>query len=250
MLSEYPASMIGLNKGDTYIPLMYTNSPGNDILLKNDSNVDECTSLCNSRDDCAGFGIVTNPDNSIDCWLKNNGMYSPSNPTGLKMYYPDTDLYVRNPLINNSASCSKNIENIDSIEWQKYNNSGIEMMPSTLCGLQNATHSDLVSTSDKQQQLGVVAQQIVNKINKLSSLNSNMNSQMKVDESVLANNLTLYNKISNQYQYVKNDGSNNINGILDDSKIIVSSENYNYIFWGCLAMVFLIVIFVLLKKNT
>jgi hypothetical protein len=152
------------------------------------------------------------------------------------------------PMINNNKSCTKNIDTIDTINWDAYAKTGVPMSQNTVCGLEKATQNENIYRDAIKMQLAAIADEIVNKITYLISLNTSMNNQMGIDKTVLQENLKKYQEISKQYNQYNSVDSTNINGILSDSDIVVLQENYSYLFWSILAIAIVVVTIHAIKK--
>jgi len=166
--------------------------------------------------------------------------------------YPSTmfsiDSTTNMPIINNSASCSKNVDAIDSITWENYAKTGINMSENTICGLEKATQNENIDRDTLKIQLASIADEIVNKITYLESLNVNLNNQMGIDKKVLDQNLRKYQLLSKQYNQYNTSEATNINGILSDSDIVVLQENYSYLFWSILAITIVVITINAIRK--
>jgi hypothetical protein len=145
------------------------------------------------------------------------------------------------PIIKNSSGCPKSVTGIDTLEWEDYPKTGVSMSMSSVCGLQKAVQDDTISNEALRMQLASIADEIVNKITYLESLNLNLNNQMGIDRTVLDQNLKKYQALSKQYHQYKTVDEANINGILSDSDIVVLQENYGYLFWSILAIAVVVI---------
>lgn len=152
------------------------------------------------------------------------------------------------PIINNNGSCTKKVETIDSLQWDKYAKTGVPMSQNSVCGLEKATQNENINRDAIRMQLAAIADEIVNKITYLMSLNTSLNNQMGIDKTVLQENLKKYQEISKQYNQYNSVDSTNINGILSDSDIVVLQENYSYLFWSILAIAIVVVTIHTIKK--
>jgi hypothetical protein len=152
------------------------------------------------------------------------------------------------PTINNNGSCTKKVETIDSLQWDNYAKTGVPMSHNTVCGLEKATRNENINRNVIRMQLAAIADEIVNKITYLISLNANLNNQMGIDKTVLQENLKKYQEISKQYNQYNSVDATNINGILSDSDIVVLQENYSYLFWSILAIAIVVVTIHTIKK--
>lgn len=228
-MKEYPSTMIGL--ADTYQMFPNYNSPGNDLagMPMANSTLQTCKTACTQNIDCHGliFDQI-----SGNCWLKDANVY----PKALKNPEQNLLLLVRNPAIISDESCDKEINNIDSVQWSKYNNKGEQMTPETKCGLATLLNDSKQNLSSLQVQLADVAEKITVKLSALQNENNNINNKMNVDQGKIKTDLDTYNKINVQLKNFKADSLQNINGMLSDTDLIVLKENYQYIFWSILAI--------------
>jgi hypothetical protein len=152
------------------------------------------------------------------------------------------------PIINNNNSCTKKVETIDTLNWDAYAKTGVPMSQNTVCGLEKATQNENINRDIMRMQLAAIADEIVNKITYLMSLNTSLNNQMGIDKTVLQENLKKYQEISKQYNQYKTSDATNINGILSDSDIVVLQENYSYLFWSILAIAIVVITIHTIKK--
>ena len=162
--------------------------------------------------------------------------------------YPSTMIGPNGNIIN-SSSCSKTVTNIDSVQWKNYNKSGQQMSPSTICGLGKDINSDNARLAELRATLRSYSSQIIEHISYLESLNINISNQMGIDKSSLIAGLSTYKKYRDDFSQYNNGEMHNINGILADSDIVTSYENYSYILWSVLAITVLIITFTILKKR-
>lgn len=166
--------------------------------------------------------------------------------------YPNTmftiDATTKMPIINNNESCTKKVIGIDTLEWDKYSNTGVPMSNKTVCGLKKATQNENINNEALRKQLASLADEIVNKITYMQSLNSNLNNQMSTDKNMLEQNLTKYRSLSKQYNEYNTVEVTNINGILSDSDITVLQENYSYLFWSILAVAVVVITINAIRK--
>ncbi len=114
------------------------------------------------------------------------------------------------------------------------------MTPETICGLKKATINELSVEKVTREQLAGVANQIVNKIESLETLNDDIYKQMGIDKNVLNENLKKYKQINKTYSDYNEKDLRNINGIVSDSNIVILYKNYNYILWSILATIVII----------
>jgi hypothetical protein len=242
-LSTYPSSMFAYNNTNTYNKIAGYDSAGNDLGSIGNSSVSGCETACNGNEACAGFVFSTDTNT---CYPKNSSMY----PKGVRTPNSKTDLYVRKPSVNNSSSCSKDIVNIDSVQWTDFTNTNTEMTPSTLCGLSKEVNSEQTDLDAMKAKMALLATKIVNKINGLEAMNLNLNDQMGIDKKVLDENLIKYKEVAAKYAYYTKHEASNIHGIVSDSNVVVLYENYNYILWSVLAVGIVIITINMMRKKS
>jgi len=231
-LSIYPSSMI--SPGTTYDQLQNYDSPGNDITKVAGTTSSNCMSICNSDANCSGFIF----DNSgATCWTKTTKMYGPTNLDGPIQSHANYDIYMREPQITNNSSCPVSVNNISSVEWDAYQQSGTAMSASSLCKLKSANETVLKARVKSNQKLSGLTGRVYDGIMRFMNLNQVMNNQMDQDKNIMDTNLSMYKTISEKYNNTINNNVGNINNILTDSQISVLQLNYFYILWIILALV-------------
>ena len=122
------------------------------------------------------------------------------------------------------------------------------MTSDTTCGLKKKITPQEIESEKLRERLAELADKILETNSNLESLGVQMNYQMGIDKKVLDNNMEQYKKVSKKYNAYTGPGMRNINGIVNDSKITVSSNNSVYILWSILAIVFIIITILLIKK--
>ena len=214
--------------------------------------MDDCKTSCNNNENC--FGFVWQPGPNV-CYLKNNNTY----PKSIRQQNASTTLGVRKPKLSASSSCSNEIVEIDTIQYNNYLK-GTTMSSETKCNQQLVDSSDIDKNNILITKLETLGQQIANKMDKMYATDNNLLNKMNMNEEQFNKELleykTISNKINNDYQ-IKNqnniEGMQNlnmydINGILNDSDLRVLQENYSYIFWSILAVGLLTATVTTLKK--
>jgi hypothetical protein len=240
-LSEYPSSM--LSKGTTYFAINNYDSPGNDLssMPIQNSSVDACTTACNSNNDCNAFVFEKTSNN---CWLKNSNAY----PNTKKIPNNNTDLYMNTPNINNNSSCPNNSSYVDSIMWNQYPNTNVQMTQNTYCKLAKSINTEMNNANVSNNQLSNKSQIFVQKINTFISDNSNINNKLEQNNDDLKENIDKYNTIQQKIKESFTNKSDILNGILSDTDLVVLHENYSYIFWNILAIASVILTLKVINK--
>jgi len=152
-------------------------------------------------------------------------------------------------IIDADSSCSPDITNINSVQWKNYKKIS-NMTPTTKCGLGTAIQADQNSVEDLGRQLEEISTKIIMIINYLEGLDSNIISQVGLNKQSLNQMLTQYNAYNNKFLQYKTVEFKNITGILSESGIVTTQENYTYILWSGLAVVFIIASLVLVRKGS
>lgn len=162
--------------------------------------------------------------------------------------YPSTMLNADGSIKNSSSSCSKDIQNIDSIKWKNYTKNSTQMSPTTICGLSKELENDNIRLNELRTTLGRYASKIIKHISYLESLNIDINRQMGIDKTTFNQNVQTYKKYNDDFStYITNDVEN-INGIVSDSDIVTSYENYSYMIWSILAISTLLITLKFIRK--
>ena len=169
-------------------------------------------------------------------------------------YYTDkpsssliTDSYIRDYVIKNDSSCSKDIMKINGKIWDSYGKDKNPMTPTTKCMLGALLESDKDQFRIIKTNLNEVATKIVQKIAKLKDLNDSVGNQVGLDKSLLDNYLQKYTEYINKYDSSNGENQiqmNNITGILNDTNIMKKHGDYNLILFSILGI---IVLFITIK---
>jgi len=211
---------------NTYTTFSGLDSSGNDIanLTYSNATVEQCTKTCNAEPTCAGFTFNTNTNT---CYPKNSNMY-PAGPSNMNA---SSSIYMRNSVPKNMPmGVPSTTNNIDSVLYQNYINGGDFSNEYGLISMTNGQKQKLTGLQNNLQSLS----------GQMASLNNNLNQDnYKVTGQTLKNMKGLDNytdnllKTKKQIKYLT---QNNMNGIVEDSDIVVLQENYNYLFWSILAV--------------
>jgi hypothetical protein len=153
-------------------------------------------------------------------------------------------------IINSDSSCSKEIVNVDSNIWQKQKKSANMMTSVTKCGLSESIQADQRSAEELRLQLQEMSSRILSLIQYLTSLDESVIKQMGVNKSALNDMVSKYTSYNSQFSQYKNVDINNYNNILEDSKLVASQNNYNYILWSGITVIVLLLTLQLVKRST
>ncbi len=224
MLSEYPSSMTG-KLGSTYLMYGNSNSDGNTIKTITNTTVNNCKTKCNQDDNCGGFVFNKNTNN---CNLKSTKTF----PVDKRKFSSGVDMYVRNRIISNDETCNKNINYIDSNQWKNYVKSGKMMTSTTNCGLLNSVSTYQNQLEDLKKQIDVLAQKIETKNTDLKIKQGNAINQINKNFSDFSNSKNDYKEIV-KYNAEQ---QNYLDGMLDDSRLVMLQQNQKYILWSVLTI--------------
>lgn len=198
-------------------------------------------------------------NNLVNSVYKNNTLGFPEymgkighvNNDGSLAEYPSSMIKTVNnapTIIDVDSSCSPDITNINSIQWKNYNKIS-NMTPNTKCGLGTAIQADQNSVADLGRQLEKTSAAIIAIINYLESLDSSIISQVGLNKQSLDQMLNQYNNYNNKFLQYKTSEFKNITGILTESGVVTKQENYSYILWSGLAVIFIIASLTLVKRG-
>ena len=223
-LSEYPSTMVS-KLGSSYTIFPNSTSLYNGLRTLPNSNISQCKSECDARNNCGGF--VFDNANSI-CNLKSNKTY----PKASRIFESGTDLYVRTPTVENNSTCRKEIVNIDSNQWKNYIKSGSLMTPSTQCNLMNSTLLQQKLLDSLSKQIDVLANKIQIKNSDFKTKQKNSISQINKNNNVIKNSTNDYKEIVKYNE----EQQSYLDGMLDDSRLVMLQQNQKYIMWSVLTL--------------
>ena len=164
-------------------------------------------------------------------------------PVGERQFLKDVELYFNAPKASNNRTCGNNVNTIDSLAWNQYKKTGMNMTTDTKCGLASATSRQQWRNNYFQNKLAGITDKIVKKLKYLESLNVDMTDQMGIDLNVLKEDMDKYEALHEKYNSLLADSDEtvNIGGILNDSDITVLQENYSYLMWTIIATALVII---------
>jgi hypothetical protein len=171
---------------------------------------------------------------------------------GILSEYPSYMINLNNnipTIVKSNESCSKEILNVDSSIWKAQKKSLNMMSPSTKCGLTNAIQADQASVDELSKQLKEMSSRILVIINYLETLDATVIYQMGINKRSLDDMLKKYTTYNKQFSQLENNDIKNYEAILQDSKLVTSYNNYNYILWSGITLIILILTFQLIRKR-
>lgn len=248
-LKEYPDSMISYS--NDYQLYQGYDSGGNDLLSLQATSIEDCTSSCNNNLSCAAFVYQSN---TTTCWLKNKNAY----PKGDKQINNSLVLGIRKPMLKGSTTCSNEIVNVDSVQYDNYTK-GPNMDSNTECNTKTQVTSDenRMEYDNIKQSLYSLGQQIASEMENLYNQDNKIYEKLNMNEKEFNKSIAMYKNINNKIQSNNIEGMttmnkklsiNDINGMLTNTDLIVLQENYSYMFWSILAVGILIVTINTMKK--
>ena len=247
-LRDYPSSMLQFS--NTYQLYQNTDSAGNDITSINVGGQDECQNTCSNNTSCAAF-VYQGATNM--CWIKDSNAY----PRGERQNVSGLTLGVRRPLIPGSKTCSNQIADIDTIQYDNYAK-GDAMYPDVQCNPQVVSDEDRVKFDEIKNNLANLGGEIASKMESLYAQDNKIYEKMNMNFDQFKKNLAMYININKKIRqeleisYPNNiEGMlnmNDVNGMVSDTDLKVLQENYRYIFWSILAVGILTITINVMKK--
>jgi|TARA_B110000093_G_C12970945_1_gene412439 predicted transcriptional regulator len=150
------------------------------------------------------------------------------------------------PTIDNTNGCPKDYEGISSVQWNEYKR-GMNMGPSTTCGLAKEFEPEKQKMRELQVQMQPLVDTINTNIQELKEMNVNLNVQSGINKELIDKNLNLYEHINMNIDTEHNDITKKLSGILNDTSNVVVYNNYHYLIWFFLVIVAVIIIFIMSK---
>jgi predicted transport protein len=140
---------------------------------------------------------------------------------------------------------------IDTIQYDNYAK-GQMMDPNVQCNLPVVSPANREIYNNVKTELLALGQQISLKMENLYTQNNKIYEQMNMNASQYKKKLEMYKNtsltikneikmLSNNIEGMQNLNISDINGMFTDTDLRVIQENYNYAFWGILAIAILIV---------
>ena len=248
ILYPYPQNLVGQDDTFTYMGNYDTSGtiipyvdPSNNYTSNYYTGLDLSGSIQQCIDlSCNAFVMttLTGPTNTQIAATKfmSTAFASPFTSTGSnyipRIPNPNSQLYVRNPTVNNSQYCNKNITNVNSGFYNDYQTNNTPMNTSMQCVQLTTTNNELNNLSN---QINNLSRQIKTQIANLQNKTLTVNQQQQLNEIVLNTQFKKINEAQNkekQYQQ----SSVNAKNIKNDSELVVLKENQSFILWSVLAI--------------
>jgi hypothetical protein len=270
-ISEYPASMLSIQKNNTYQKMAFADNPsgGNaipfitvssktpkkDILgtaalfnvFKNfqpesipNVTQQQCEAQCNSNNKCQAY--VYNPS-SKDCKLKSSNAF-PKTPV---TYSSSTDVYYTPYTVNANSSCSPQVRNIDAVQWSKYRNTGQVRTEEDLCGLSKATNQQQMVVEQLKNSLVDITEKLIQKTDSLGSLNIDILNKIGIDKQTFYDDMEEYKKLLHKLKH-QSKSDNTHTEIVRETEMSATRANYSLMLWSVLVVVALMILIYLWKK--
>jgi hypothetical protein len=223
ILMQYPDSMVGFT--NDYQIFQNTDSIGNDISTLTTSDQTGCQTECDNNAECAAYVYQ---GSSQTCWLKNRSATK-------KEMNSNTVLGIRKPKLAGSSSCSNQIVDVDSIQYNNYVR-GNEMTPETQCSKPTVSKEYLNEFDNIKSQLNTLGNDIVSKMESAYKQDTETYNTMNKSSEQFKKDLEEYKKINSQKSIEGMKTMEDLNGMLTDSDLLVLQGNYSYIMWSILAV--------------
>jgi hypothetical protein len=234
---EYPSSMISREQGN-YKRFQNFKSDGNNVAnmpIENSSN-----NACKlASDNMVSSGGYVYDNNTKKCWIKNSNF----NLKTPKVYSENVFVNVKRPVPIVPVSCSDTLTEIDSTRWSKYK-SGSDMTSSFSCGASNYYSGARQNVRTIEEQLYVMAIDIVNKMNELQSQGVTLSSDMIIFKTQLRQSIDARNAAQNNDNVV----NSALSGMMSDVDLMVLQENTRYLFLSIFAVGAMVVALNAIKK--
>lgn len=225
---EYPSNMVTYSEMmDVFPHYDYSGDNVTNMPLKNKTK-EECATA--SKNNKASGGYVYD-NNAKECWIKNSNLTYAS--SSKKTYSQNKFLHVKRnePIAPNS--CTSQVSNINSSEWDKYKN-GEMMNSSFVCGAAKVYSSDKQLLDSKEKEVSSLANDILDKIYALEKSNIELSADItRFKQQLLASK----DWRKNVDEHSKNKLINiALGGMLSDTDITLVQQNTRYLFFSIFAV--------------
>ena len=212
----------------------------------NNNSPDSCMTACNNTEGCAGFVWAQN-DSGNKCRLKNSNMF----PNSQRIQSNGHTMYVRKPQINNGDMCSKEIVDIDTLQYENYVKGSDMTTDMSICKDTVISYATRTQIEELQNKMAMKAQEIKAKIKELYERDQDVFNKMNVNDAELKKNISTYMRTvmgnkgakitaadvnNGNKEGMQNLDMNDVNGMLADTDLRILQENYSYILWSVLAV--------------
>jgi hypothetical protein len=143
---------------------------------------------------------------------------------------------------------------VDSIEWQKLMKKISAKYPTmaddTKCGLARRIQEDQSRLDALISKLQEMSKIILKKIEHLEQLDVDTIQQVGINKNLLDDMLKKYSSYNTDFSKYITEDNYTYEGIVDDSKVVVSQKNYSYLLWSSVAIVTLIITLIVIKNRS
>jgi hypothetical protein len=242
-LREYSGDAI-LKDSKEYMLFKDYDSPGNDIQRVNNTTLEALIELCNKNNECRGFLYNTTEKYGF---LKNKNMF----PKSRNVYIPNSGyiLGVKKVKVRDDTPCSKQTNEISAYKLERYP-TGDNISENSQCFRKLLSGNTLITLDKYKNELNILGKDIASKMKDLYNKNQNIYQQLSITENEFKRNISEYEniskKIENELQNLEINSNNiegmqnlsidDIDGMLNDSDLIVLQQNYSYFLWSILAI--------------
>lgn len=151
---------------------------------------------------------------------------------GLLRQYNDGVIDITDP------SCPTDKIGVNQDLWRLFTK-GQSMNKNSICDLGNLDVKLKTHVEDLNKQLMDLTQQINNKISKTKNKISQLKSQNTTEAQYLNEQLSRFKDLYKKYNNLDKKGYGSLDAMIEDIKLVKTSNVYSYIFWGLSAMVVL-----------
>jgi hypothetical protein len=239
-LYSYPSQDIDISTN--YTTFSNYDSPNNALSASSNGTLEECQNICNSNSKCAGFIY---DKKSQTCFPKSSGMWP--NENGVAISSNNRDMYVKNKRILNAPfGIHTTTTNVDSLTGLNYG--GVKGIVSEN-EKENLLSREKLNVYKNIQEIQLLETQLNNLASQLERNNMSIEGKNKSilnksmsDRETLMQMVMEYNDINDQSEL------KSINGILQDSTIVVTQKNYSYVLWSIVAITVILFTVAVIRK--
>ena len=152
-------------------------------------------------------------------------------------------IYPNNNIQNDTGTCPTLTEDIGTDVWNSFtsdpNNLGSNMTVNTLCALGTVDPAVKQKLTNLNKQLIQLSQQIYEKIQKTKQNNINVTNQIGIEKNYLDDQLARFKTMFKRMKKINNKKAI-LNIMEEDSKLLSTSSNYNYVMWSIVATILLL----------
>jgi hypothetical protein len=146
--------------------------------------------------------------------------------------------YPNNNIQNNTGTCPTLIEDIDVEVWNNYPKAS-NMTVDTLCALGTVDPAVKQKLTNLNNQLIQLSQQIYEKIQETKQSNVNVTNQIGIEKNYLDDQLARFKTMFERMKKITNK-KDVLNIMKEDSRLLSTSSNYNYVMWSIVATILLL----------